>query len=61
MGTALVAQSSYATALGSGLIAGAVSATAVYRINPLTKGLIVVLPEAEAEKELEAGHQTIIK
>lgn len=58
-GTALAAKSSYATALGSGLIAASVSATVVFRTNPLTKGLSVTLPVEEAKTEIGAGLQTI--
>lgn len=58
-GTALVARSSYAIALGSGLIAAAVSATVVFRTNELTRGLSVVLPAGEAGTEINTDLQTI--
>lgn len=61
MGTALVAKASYAMALGSGLIAAAVSATVVFRTNPLTKGLSVALPAEEAGTELNTNIQIITK
>ena|ERR1700690_1032779 len=50
---------SWAMAIGSGQIIAGVCMTAVFRASPLTKGLLVVLPSAEAAKEIETDLQTI--
>lgn len=60
-GTSLIAKPSYTLAVGVGLVAGSVSATVVFRTSDLAKGLLVVLPEAEATKEINTDLQTIIK
>ena len=48
-------------AIGAGMVASAVSMTALWRASPLTKGLTVVLPQEEAAKEIETNLQTITK
>ena len=59
-GTVLVSPPhSWAIAVGSGQMLAAVCMTAVFRASPLTKGLLVVLPSAEAAKEIETDLQTI--
>lgn len=58
-GTALTAHRPSLEAHGEGLIMAAVCMTALYRTSPLTKGLIVVLPEEEATKEIGTDIQRI--
>lgn len=60
-GGSLVAHSSTPVAVGLGLTAGAVHATVIFRGSPLTSGLMVALPEKEAEAELNADLQVIEK
>ncbi|PSH02801.1 MAG: hypothetical protein CXZ00_15495 [Acidobacteria bacterium] len=58
-GTAMVATKSVVLGVGSGMVMAAVCMVAVFRRSPLSKGLIVVLPAAEAAKEMESNLQTI--
>ncbi len=58
-GTALLASGSWTLAAGSGMVAAALCMTYLFRRSPLTKGLMVVLPEVEEVKEAEAQLQTI--
>jgi len=62
MGTALIAHRPTPEAWGEGLVTAAVCMTALYRspkFSALTKGLTVVLPEAEATTEINTNIQTI--
>jgi hypothetical protein len=62
-GSVLVSNAAPAVAIGAGMIAAALSLTYLFRreSNSLTKGMMVVLPGPEAEKELETSFQTIQK
>jgi Na+/phosphate symporter len=60
-GTVLVSTKSWTLAVGSGMIVAATAMVVLYRVSPLTKGLTVVIPAAEAAKELETDFQTITK
>lgn len=48
-------------AIGSGMTMAAMAMAVLFRRSGLTKGLMVVLPEAEAAKELETDFQIIEK
>ena len=50
---------SWPIAIGSGMVTAAICMTVVFRRSVLTKGLLLVLPEVEATKELETDLQTI--
>ena len=50
-----------AFAIGSGMVMAAMAMVVLFRRSPLTKGLMVVLPEAEAAKEIETNFQVIEK
>lgn len=50
---------SWPIGIGSGMVSAAICMTVVFRRSPLTKGLLLVLPEVEATKELETDLQTI--
>ena len=62
-GTVLVSTRSAALAIGSGMIVASLSLTVLFRreSSKLTKGMLVVLPSAEAAKELATDFQTIQK
>jgi len=62
-GTLLVTTNSPTEAIGGGMIASAVSMTVLFRreSSRLTKGMLVVLPQIEATKELETDEQIIEK
>jgi ABC-type multidrug transport system permease subunit len=62
-GTVLVSLHEEAVAIGSGMIAAALSLTVLFRRenSRLTKGMLVVLPSAEATKELETDFEVIQK
>lgn len=62
-GSVLVSSRNWALAAGSGAITAAVVMTAVFRkeSSRLTRGMFVVLPALEANKELETDLQTIQK
>jgi hypothetical protein len=47
--------------VGAGMVAAGVSMTVLWRTSPLTKGLQIVLPMAEATEELKADSITIIR
>ncbi len=47
------------SAVGSGMVSAAISMTVVFRRSPLTKGMLLVLPSAEAAKGLATDLQTI--
>ena len=47
-GTALLAHRSWAESVGAGLVSGSVMAVVVFRRSPLSRGMIVALPSAEA-------------
>lgn len=58
-GSALVAKTSPAISIGAGMVMSAITMTIVFRRSPLTKGLLLVLPSAEALKEIETDVETI--
>jgi hypothetical protein len=58
-GTSLVSHRPGYEAIGSGLIMASVCMAALYRSSPLTKGLVTVLPEAEATAEINTDLQRI--
>jgi hypothetical protein len=62
-GVSLVSTDSWKFAIGSGMVTAAVVMTVVFRkeTSRLTKGMLVVLPELEADKELATDLQTIQK
>jgi uncharacterized protein (TIGR04206 family) len=62
-GSVLIASENWPLAVGSGMIAAAVAVTALFRKEQsrLTRGLLVVLPEGEAAKEIQTDLQTITK
>jgi ABC-type multidrug transport system permease subunit len=62
-GTMLVSSRNWPLSAGSGMIAAAVAMTVLFRkeTSRLTKGMLVVLPALEANKELETDLQTITK
>lgn len=62
-GTMLVSSRNWPLSAGSGMIAAAVAMTVLFRkeTSRLTKGLLVVLPTLEADKELQTDLQTITK
>lgn len=60
-GTAMIAHRSTPEAIGEGLVMASVMATIIWRRSPLTKGLILALPEEEAGKEINTNQQIITK
>ena len=48
-------------ALGEGLVAGSIFAVKVWRVSPLTKGMVLALPEKEARQEIKTDTQVIQK
>lgn len=62
-GTSLVATRSAAIAIGSGMVASALSLTVLFRRESLklTRGMLVVLPSAEAAQELATDFQVLQK
>lgn len=58
-GSALAGKTLTGIAIGSGMIASAICMTIVFRRSPLTKGLLLVLPSAEALKEIQTDVETI--
>ncbi len=62
-GSVLIATKLYSLAIGAGMIAAAVSMTALFRreSSKLTKGMLVVLPSQEAAKEISTDLQSIQK
>ena len=60
-GTMLALGQSAAFAIGSGMMMAAMAMTVLFRRSALTKGLMVVLPGAEAAKEIETNFQMIEK
>jgi hypothetical protein len=48
-------------AFGSGLCSAAVMMTVLFRRSDLTKGMIVALPESEANDEIKTDTQVISK
>lgn len=50
-----------AFAVGSGMVMAAMAMTVLFRRSPLTKTLMVVLPAAEATKEIDTNFQVIEK
>jgi hypothetical protein len=46
---------------GLGMVSAAVGMTVIFRRSQLTKGMTVALPAKEAEAELDADEQVIVK
>ena len=62
-GSVLCAAHNELEAIGAGMIAAALSLTVLFRreSSKLTKGMLVILPSAEAAKEIATDFQTIQK
>lgn len=62
-GTVLATTKSPAVAIGSGMVMAAIAMTTLFRRekSKLTKGMLVVLPSAEAAQEIATDLQTIQK
>jgi hypothetical protein len=62
-GFSLTLTRSWALATGNGMMSAAIAMAVLFRkeTSRLTKGMLVVLPELEANKEVEADLQTIQK
>jgi hypothetical protein len=62
-GSVLISSRNWALAVGSGAITSSVVMAVVFRkeTSRLTRGMFVVLPELEANKELQTDLQTIQK
>jgi len=60
-GALMAAKTATAVAVGTGLMTGSSLATLVFRRSPLSKGLILALPEKEAEVEMNTNLQVITK
>ncbi len=60
-GGSLVAARPPWEAFGSGLCSSAVMMTVLFRRSDLTKGMIVALPESEAQAEIKTDTQVISK
>ncbi len=58
-GGSLAATKSWPISIGSGMVSSAVILTVLFRRSDLTKGMIVALPEAEAESEIKTDIQVI--
>jgi len=58
-GSSLTAHRPLYEAIGSGMISAAVMATVLFRRSELTKGMLVALPEKEAEAEIKTDTQVI--
>lgn len=48
-------------AVGLGMVSAAVGMTVIFRRSQLTKGMTVALPAKEAEQEMDANTQVIVK
>jgi hypothetical protein len=60
-GTVLTTTGSFALGFGSGMSASAVVLVYFFRRSPLTKGMMLVAPQDEAEQEIKNNFQTIQK
>ena len=62
-GSVLVSGQPAGVAIGSGMIVASLALTVLFRreSSKLTRGMLVVLPEAEAAKEIATDFQTIQK
>jgi hypothetical protein len=58
-GTVILSTKSVVIGAGSGMVMAALCMTVLFRRSPLTKGMMVVLPAAEAVKEMDAQFQTV--
>lgn len=58
-GSALAGKTATGIAIGAGMVTSAICMTIVFRRSPLTKGLLLVLPSAEALKEIQTDVETI--
>lgn len=60
-GTVLTTTGSFALGFGSGMSASAVVLVYFFRRSPLTKGMMLVAPQDEADQEIKTNFQTIQK
>jgi hypothetical protein len=62
-GTVLVGTDSWTVAIGTGMVVASIALTVLFRreSSKLTKGMLVVLPAAEAAKEITTDLETIQK
>jgi hypothetical protein len=62
-GSVLCATKSAALAIGSGMVMAALALTVLFRreTSRLTRGMIIVLPGAEAAKEIDTNFQVLEK
>lgn len=62
-GGLMAAKTPASIAIGTGMVMAAIALTTLFRRekNKLTKGMLVVLPSAEAAQELDTNLQTIQK
>ena len=60
-GSSLIASRSWTISIGSGMLSGAITLVIFFRRSPLTKGMMAVLPSAEAQKEILEDIQVIQK
>jgi len=60
-GGCLAAGGAAGVAIGLGMVMGACAMTYLYRRSALTRGMMVVLPAAEATKEMDSDFQVIQK
>lgn len=62
-GGLMAAKTPASIAIGTGMVMAAIALTTLFRRekNKLTKGMLVVLPSAEATQELDTNLQTIQK
>lgn len=58
-GTLLTTTKSWTISVGGGMVMSAVVLTIFFRSSPLTKGMLGVLPSAEAQKEIDSSIQRI--
>jgi hypothetical protein len=57
----LIKTQNWALSIGSGMVVSSVSLAVFFRMSPLTKGMMAVLPAEEAAKELNTNIQIIEK
>ena len=60
-GTAMTASKSFAFGCGAGMVSAAVVLAYFFRRSPLTRGMMLVLPQAEANTEINTDLQVIQK
>jgi hypothetical protein len=60
-GTTLISSKSWTLSIGSGMVVSSVTLVVFFRKSSLTRGMMAVLPEEEATKELTTDIQIIEK